>query len=43
MPLCCPPLLAACGNHSGKAEHRSGIGLKLFGFIAELVFAFIPV
>jgi hypothetical protein len=40
--LCCPALLAACGNHSGEAEHLSGIGLKLFGFIAELVFAFIP-
>jgi hypothetical protein len=23
-------------------EHLSGTGLKLFGFIAELVFAFIP-
>jgi hypothetical protein len=32
----------ACGNHSGEAEHLSGIGLKLFGFITELVFAFIP-
>ena len=40
--MCCPALLAACGNHSGEAEHLSGIGLKLFGFIAELVFAFIP-
>ena len=39
--MCCPALLAACGNHSGEAEHLSGIGLKLFGFIAELVFAFI--
>jgi len=25
-----------------QAERGSGIGLKLFGFIAELVFAFIP-
>jgi hypothetical protein len=40
--LCCPATLSACGNHSGEAEHLSGIGLKLFGFIAELVFAFIP-
>jgi hypothetical protein len=32
----------ACGNHSGEAEHRSGIGLKLFGFIAEPAFTFIP-
>src|ERR1039458_5748949 len=32
----------ACGNHSGEAERCSGIGLKLFGFIAEPVFAFIP-
>jgi len=32
----------ACGNHSGEAERSSGIGLKLFGFIAEPVFAFIP-
>jgi hypothetical protein len=39
--LCSPALLAACGNHSGEAEHLSGIGLKLFGFIAELVLAFI--
>jgi hypothetical protein len=33
---------SACGNHSGEAEHYSGIGLKLFGFIAEPVFTFIP-
>ena len=26
---------ATCGNHSGEAEHHSGIGLKLFGFIPE--------
>jgi hypothetical protein len=32
----------ACGNHSGEAEPDSGIDLKLFGFIAEPVFAFIP-
>jgi hypothetical protein len=25
-----------------QAERRSGIGLKLFGFIAESVFTFIP-
>ncbi len=25
--MCCPALLAACGNHSGKAEHLSGIDL----------------
>src|SRR5579863_4601164 len=42
LPLCCPALLAACGNHSGEAERDSGIGLKLFGFIAEPVFTFIP-
>src|SRR5579863_5591270 len=42
LPLCCPALLRACGNHSGEAEHHSGIGLKLFGFIAESVFTFIP-
>ena len=30
------------GNHSGEAERDSGIGLTLFGFIAESVFAFIP-
>jgi hypothetical protein len=40
--LCCPAPLAACGNHSGEAEHLSGIDLKLFGFIAESVFTFIP-
>src|SRR2546425_12591723 len=32
----------ACENHSGEAERDSGIGLKLFGFIAESVFTFIP-
>src|SRR5579885_3334463 len=42
LPLCCPALLRACGNHSGEAEHDSGIGLKLFGFIPEPVFTFIP-
>jgi hypothetical protein len=29
-------------NHSGDAEHDSGIGLNLFGFIPEPVFTFIP-
>jgi hypothetical protein len=33
---------SACGNHSGEAERDSGVGLKLFGFIVESVFAFIP-
>jgi len=42
LPLCCPALLATCGNHSGEAEHDSGIGLKLFGFIPQPVFTFIP-
>jgi hypothetical protein len=42
LPLCCPALLRACGNHSGEAERSSGIGLKLFGFIPEPVFTFIP-
>src|SRR3984957_3903041 len=42
LPLCCPALLRACGNHSGEAEHDSGIGLKLFGFIPEPVFTFMP-
>ena len=40
--MCCPAPLSACGNHSGEAERRSGIGLKLFGFIPEPVFTFIP-
>ena len=40
--MCCPALLRACGNHSGEAERDSGIGLKLFGFIPEPVFTFIP-
>ena len=40
--MCCPALQRACGNHSGEAEHHSGIGLKLFGFIPEPVFTFIP-
>jgi hypothetical protein len=31
-----------CGNHSGEAERDSGVGLKVFGFIVESVFAFIP-
>jgi hypothetical protein len=34
--------VSACGNHSGEAERDSGVGLKLFGLIAESVFAFIP-
>jgi hypothetical protein len=38
----CPALLATCGNHSSEAEHDSGIGLKLFGFIPEPAFTFIP-
>jgi hypothetical protein len=42
LPLCCPAPLTACGNHSGEAEHDSGIGLKLFGFIPEPVLTFIP-
>jgi len=33
---------SASGNHSGEAERDSGVGLELFGFIAESVFAFIP-
>ena len=40
--MCCPALLSACGNHSGEAERCYGIGLKLFGFIPEPVFTFIP-
>ncbi len=40
--MCCPAPLSACGNHSGEAERDSGIGLKLFGFIPEPVFTFIP-
>ena len=40
--MCCPALLAACGNHSGEAEHHSGIGLKLFRFIPDAVFTFTP-
>lgn len=39
--MCCPAPLSLRGNQSGEAEQDSGIGLKLFGFIAELVFAFI--
>jgi hypothetical protein len=42
LPLCCPATLSACGNHSGEAERSYGIGLKLFGFIPEPVFTFIP-
>jgi hypothetical protein len=33
---------SACGNHSGEAEHSYGIGLKLFSFVPEPVFTFIP-
>ena len=32
----------ATSGDSGETERDSGIGLKLFGFIAESVFAFIP-
>ena len=32
----------AQGGDSGEAERSYGIGLKLFGFIAESVFTFIP-
>src|SRR5580698_7491726 len=39
---CVPAPLSACGNHSGEAEHDSGVGLKLFGFIVESMFTFIP-
>jgi hypothetical protein len=42
LPLCCPAPLRACGNHSDEAERCYGIGLKLFGFIPEPVFTFIP-
>jgi len=38
--LCCPAPLA--DEIRAQAERDSGIGLKLFGFIAEPVFAFIP-
>ena len=31
-----------CGNQSGEAERGSGIGLKLFGFIPDSAFTFIP-
>jgi hypothetical protein len=37
-----PALLRACGNHSDEAERLSGVGVKLFGFIAKSVFTFIP-
>ena len=40
--MCCPAQLSACGNHSGEAERYYGVGLKLFGFVPEPVFAFIP-
>ena len=40
--MCRPAPLSACGNHSGEAERSYGIDLKLFGFIPEPVFAFIP-
>jgi len=40
--LCCLALLAACGNHSGEAERSYWIGPKLFGFIPEPAFTFIP-
>lgn len=41
LPLCCPAPLP-CGNYSGEADHHSGTGLKLFGFIPESVFTFVP-
>lgn len=39
----CPKSATApLGGDSGEAERGSGIGLKLFGFIAESVFALRP-
>jgi hypothetical protein len=40
--LCCPAPLALWKLKSGEAERGSGIGLKLFGFIPDSVFTFIP-
>jgi hypothetical protein len=34
MPWCCPAPLV-CGDQSDEAEHGSGIGLKLLGFIGN--------
>ena len=42
MPLCCPAPLGLWKSFRRQAERDSGIGLKLFGFIAESVFTFIP-
>ena len=42
MPLCCPAPLSLWKSFRAQAERGSGIGLKLFGFIAESVFTFIP-
>jgi hypothetical protein len=42
LPLCCPAPLNLRKSFRAQAERRSGIGLKLFGFIAESVFTFIP-
>jgi hypothetical protein len=39
----CRPAPLACGNYSGiKLNAIPGIGLKLFGFIAESVFTITP-
>src|SRR5580700_9423195 len=42
LPLCCPAPLSLWKSFRAQAERDSGIGLKLFGFIAESVFTFIP-
>ena len=42
LPLCCPAPLALWKLFRDQAERGSGIGLKLFGFIAESVFTIIP-
>ena len=40
--MCCPAPLSLWKSFRDQAERGSGIGLKLFGFIAESVFTFIP-
>jgi hypothetical protein len=40
--LRCPALLSLWKSFRAQTERGSGIGLKLFGFIAESVFTFVP-
>jgi len=42
LPFCCPAPLSLWKSFRAQAERGSGGDLKLFGFIAESAFTFIP-